>query len=262
MSKKTIKREGPLDTTPESVTIVALGPSNADYIGRAGCKKSFLRTDEVWVVNSAIDVFRADKAFIMDDLRRIRRRFPEWSAELKQTSVPIITSKVYPEFPTSIAFPLDEVFKCVKDDVFTTSVAYMIAYAIYKKVKDLYLFGCDFWYPGSLSKEPGAEAVTYLLGIAKERGVHFRIPQSSTLLDANMVSVDKETGEVKRPLYGYDYNPGESKENIRKGRGNELDEKAAAKAPFINPEVKINKEAEIVKPSKPDGEDTQEVSHA
>lgn len=237
--KKTVKKGSALDTTPESVAIVALGPSNHDYVAAAGCKKNFITPDEVWVVNSGAGVFHADKIFVMDDLRKIAKRFPEWGAKLKSMTTPIITCHQYEEFPSSLDFPLEEVFNDIKDDVFSTTVAYMVAYAIYKKVHTMYLFGCDFYYPGSASVEPGAAGVTYLLGMAKSRGINFKIPNSSTLLDAHMVQQDKETGKFSRPLYGYDYNPGESKKNVQMGRGTDLDIKAAEKCPGIDPD-KLN----------------------
>lgn len=232
----------PLNTKPQSVAIVGLGPSNRDYVTAAAQKKGAPIIDEVWVVNSAIDVIRADKAFIMDDLKRLAHRYPEWAAKLKHTQVPIITSTAYELYPTSIAYPLDEVFKTIQDDTFTTTVAYMIAYAIHIQVEEMLLYGCDFWYPNSQAVESGLGAVSYLLGIAKQKGIHFKIPQSSTLLDAHMVYV--EDGKVKRPLYGYDYNPGESEKRVAKGNATELDKLAAQKAPYTT---------KAVKPSKHDG---------
>ena len=220
----------PLHTKPQSIAIVGLGPSNRDYLTAAAQKKGAPLIDEVWVVNSAIDVIQADKAFIMDDLKRLAHRYPEWAAKLKHTNVPIITSTAYEAYPTSLSYPIEDVFDTIQDDTFTTTVAYMIAYAIHIKVEEMYLFGCDFWYPNSQAVESGLGAVSYLLGMAKQRGIHFKIPQSSTLLDAHMVYV--EDGKVKRPLYGYDYNPGESEKRVANGNATELDKLAAQKAPY------------------------------
>ena len=77
----------PLETRPKTVAIVALGPSNLDYVSSISCKKDYLNVDETWVINSALETFCAQKAFIMDDLRGIERRFPEWAGKLKHTSV-------------------------------------------------------------------------------------------------------------------------------------------------------------------------------
>ena len=172
----------------------------------------------------------------MDDLQDIAHRYPEWGNKLKLSKSRIISCRQYDDFPTSEAFPIDDVLKCVQDDYFNNTVAYMVGYALLlhsqEPIEEIYLFGCDYWYPGSQAMEAGASNVTYLLGIAKGRGLHFRIPQSSTLLDANLVKVG-EKGEVQRPLYGYHYNPGQSKTRIKNGTASKMDELIAAKAPKI-----------------------------
>lgn len=242
----------PLETRPQSVAIVALGPSNHDYVAASCSKKGFLNADEVWLVNSAINIFKGDKCFIMDDLKRCEKRFPEWGSRLRSTGMPIITSRAYPEFPTSVAYPIEEVCNHFQDDYMTGTVAYMIAYALLIKVQTLYLFGCDYWYPGSKAVEPGMECVTYFLGIAKERGVDFKIPQSSVLLDAHMTkfSNDPKTGKQvrRRPMYGYDYNPGEAQARISAGKGTELDQLVAHKAPSRLPDMPGNKAPSQIQP--------------
>jgi hypothetical protein len=219
---------------PRTVAIVALGPSNASYVNCTAKKKDRQRFDHVWTVNSAINCFKADAAFIMDDLQGIASRYPEWADWLKTIKTPIVTCKRYPDFPTSIALPIEDVIASVKDDFFTTTVAYMIGYAIHIGVLDLYLYGCDFRYPGSSAREPGEDNVAYLTGIANRSGVRCRIPQESPLLDANLTQVTQEQGKMiaKRPLYGYDYNPGEAKERVQRGTGKGHDPILAEKSPY------------------------------
>jgi len=229
-SKKTL---GPLDTRPKSVALVALGPSNTDFVHDWAKKNKFRRVDEVWVINSGYGPFQCHKVWIMDDLKRVERRFPRWSEELKKLDKPIITCHAYPDYPSSVSYPITEIKNCIKDDLFTTSVAYCIAYAIYTKVQELYLYGCDYWYPDSPAVEPGIGEVSFLLGIARERGLRFFIPQSSTLLNAFMVRFDKDLKETGRPMYGYDYNPGDSCLNIKEGKGTEVDKMAAHLSPFV-----------------------------
>ena len=229
----------PLETRPKSVAIVALGPSSHDYFNDRAKKKQPLHVDEVWVCNTAIDVLVADKAFIMDDLAHIESVYPDWANRLKATKLPLITCRAYKEYPTSIAYPLDFVFEAIKDDPFSTTVAYMVGYAIATKVDILYLFGCDFFYPGSSAVEAGAADVAYLLGVAKGTGTTYRIPQSSTLLNCHLAKAD-EKGRMSRPLYGYDYNPGESLERVKNGKGTKLDHLVAPFAPkhMIEKEIK------------------------
>lgn len=222
--------QDPLATRPQSVAIVALGPSSKDFITARAHKNSALLVDEVWAVNSGAEVFACDKVWLMDDLRKMQQRYPGWAQRLRSLDKPIVTCRHYPEWPTSVEYPLMPVLKCIQDDFLTNTVAYAIAYAILTKVEDLYLFGCDFMYPGSKIVEPGAESCAYLLGIAKERGVHWRLPSGSTLMDSNLCRMD-ENGRLRRPLYGYDYNPGDSKRRVERGVGTELDHLVARKAP-------------------------------
>lgn len=228
----------PLDTRPKSVAIVALGPSNTSYVNATAKKKDWQRFDEIWLVNSAINCFFGDKVFIMDDLKGIASRYPSWADWLKTVTTPIVTCKHYPEFPSSIEYPKREVIEAVKDDYFTNTVSYMIGYAILIQAQDLYLYGCDFHYPGSSAKEPGEECVAYLMGIANRSGVRCKIPQESPLLDANLAQVKKDdNGQyiAERPLYGYDYNPGESLEKVQRGTANAQDQIIAAKSPYNLP---------------------------
>lgn len=219
------------NTGAKSVAIIALGPSSRDYVSQMCSKKGFLGVDEVWGVNTAQRCYRLDKVFIMDDLKVVERRYPEWGAELKREKVPIITCKAYEDYPASVAFPLQEVIDSVEDDYFSTSVAYQIGLAIMMGVKDLYIYGADYYYPNAIAVESGLGCVGYLLGIAKGKGINFKVPNSSTLMDAHLAYQTEEDGKtvVKRKLYGYDYNPGDSFQKIQEGRGDEWDQKFSQK---------------------------------
>lgn len=221
----------PLDTRPSVVALVALGPSHRDFVSALIPKKPQVTFDEVWVVNSGTQVFKADKYWLMDDMRTMANRYPAWMKTLETMATPIVTCRAYPEYPSAVEYPLDAVVNCIKDDFFTSTVAYAIGYAILTGVKDLYIFGCDFSYPGSLANEPGAESVSYMLGIARERGVNFKLPMSSTLLDCHLVQHTPD-GRQQRPLYGYDYNPGDCKAKVQAGTATELEKMLALKSPF------------------------------
>jgi hypothetical protein len=246
------KIKGPLGTKPRSVAIVGLGPSSAVFFSAKSGKKDWLQVDEVWVVNSAAQTLICDKIFVMDDLKQVQSKYPEWATLLKTMDTPIITCRKYPEWKTSVAYPIEEVCECVKDDLFTNTVAYMVGYAIYKQVRELYLYGCDFHYPGSQAIEAGADNVAYLLGIAKERGMNYKIPQESTLLDAHLTAYVKPTpeGHARRPLYGYDWNPGDSEQAMNTAEKNALHKAVAGKKPKIDKTraKKTNGEANVANP--------------
>lgn len=216
-----------LDTRPETVAIVGMGPSCEHYYREQSKKKNIPKFDEVWVVNGLSNGLKADKVWIMDDLKSIEKEYPEWALRLRDLQTPIVTCRAYPEYPSSVAFPIDAVRKNLKDDYLSVTPAYMVAYAIHiGSVRTLYIYGCDFYYPGNLAIESGSACVAYWLGIARERRIIFRIPQTSTLLDAHLTKVEgDEVGN--RYLYGYDYNPGRSYERIQAGQATELDHKVA-----------------------------------
>lgn len=221
-----------LQTRPRRVAILALGPSIKDYVNESARKKGLFRVDETWGVNTSHRSFKCDKIWVMDDLKKVAHNYPDWSNELKLEKTPIITCIQNDDFPSSVPFPLEEVCNEFKDDYFSTTVAYMIAYAAYIRVEELLLFGVDFYYPNAIIVESGSAGVAYWLGIAKSRGVHYKIPGSSTLLDANMITVsgDPNKPEVKRLLYGYDYNPQDAQRRTEQGNATEAEELASTRA--------------------------------
>lgn len=222
----------PLETRPRSVALVALGPSKTDYLHAIGVKKDFLHVDEVWDINSLAGTFICDKHFVMDDLKYVQSKYPGWANKLKTLKEPIITCRQYDEFPTSVAYPINAVLEKFQDDWITNSVAYAIAYATFIEVEELYLFGCDFFYPGSNAVEPGADCCAYWLGRARERGIRYRIPNTSTLLDSHIAKA-QDNGPLKRPLYGYDYNPGRMMEKVSRGTASPEETLLAQKTPTL-----------------------------
>lgn len=218
----------PLDTRPKSVAIVGMGPSASEYFLYQWKKKDLFRVDEVWGVNSTLGSVVMDKCFIMDDLKGVEQRYPQWADKLKLANTPIITCKTYPEYPAAYAYPLDDVLKVCPDGYFTNTPCYMAGYALAIGVQELWLFGCDYSYPGSSGVEAGAQNLAFLLGYAKGTGrLHYRIPGSSTLLDANIVQQvkDEKTGQpvVRYPLYGYEFNPGEAARRAKFNQGSQTD---------------------------------------
>lgn len=221
-------------TRPKSVALIGMGPSSSDYFLHCWKKKGLFRVDEVWGINSTLGSIRSDKTFIMDDLRGIEKRYPEWSDRLKLAQEPIITCHAYPEYPSAVAYPLDEIRKILPEGYFLTTPAYAIGYAIAIGVQELWLFGIDYCYPGSSGVEAGAQNVAYLLGIAKGRGcLNFRITGSSTLLDANLVRLDETTKQPGYPLYGYEFNPGEAAKRVRMNQASGNDVLLADRQPKL-----------------------------
>ena len=222
---------------PESVTILALSlNSQSDYFGLLSTWQRKL-TDEVWTVNMGGYFYHdIDRIFAMDD--------PLWQLEsfqkevyldgMNSRGIPIFTSHVDPKikrrFPNFIAYPLPEVLAALpthptgKELWLDNSLNYMLAYALFIKVKEIKAYGVDFlnrvinyepvptdpeefwWRVYHLKKnmpmvaEPGLMNFCWLLGIASQRGVKITLSMKSTVLD----------NDIPPYLYGYrngDYNP-------------------------------------------------------
>jgi hypothetical protein len=209
--KKKIEQENPnglfidpLMSRPKRVAIVALGVSAQTFIQEYMSTHNMRNPyDEVWALNRGLRGYPHDKLFVMDDLRWLERKDKVYAKMLQKHDKPIITCFAYPDYPMSVEYPLQDVGECIKDDVFAVNtVAYMVAYAIYIGVEEFAIFGADFSYPDGSTAESGGQAVAYLLGMAKERGLRHILPQTTTLLYANKVIV-APNGRTFRESYGY-----------------------------------------------------------
>jgi len=197
---------------PESVAIVAMGPSSANYLLNAVNKWDRQKfVDETWAVNAMGGVIGHDRLFQMDDLR-IQSRRAELTPDggiaammgwIKNHPVPVYTSKLYPEFPSAVEYPLEWVINHTGHTYFNNTVPYVVAFAIALRVaggeeviKDLHLYGCDYSYSGGEAhkRERGRACMEYWIAIALSHGIQVHIAQESSLLD--MCEPDA--------LYGYD----------------------------------------------------------
>jgi len=204
--KSLVGRQIPMEhKSPERVALVAIGGSRYTFTDHtiASCYQNVgFHWDEVWTVNGGFRVFNHDKLFAMDDLRVGAQRYPEYGELLKVHDKPIITSVAYPEFPTSVSYPIKEIVDFVGSTTLLNNTAvYAMAYACWTGVKTLYLYGCDFSYESLQLHETGSQAAAYLAGLCKGMGMSTIIPSTSNLL--RMGEVQKIEGSPQRPLYGY-----------------------------------------------------------
>lgn len=186
------------------VAIVALGPSADTYYRMAesqGGRRAFC--DETWCINSNGDILSCDRIFHMDDMRVQEARAAAGNAKIgsmldwmRKHQGPIYTSKVYPEYPGLVEFPLEEVINSVGTAYFNSTPAYAFCYAMYMSVTRISLFGIDFTWPNAHEAERGRACVEYWIGRAMQRGIGIFVAPNSTLLDANMPASDR--------FYGYD----------------------------------------------------------
>jgi hypothetical protein len=177
---------------PEHVVILGLGPSLEAYVDitkRLGGRRRL--ADEVWGINAVGDVIACDRVFHMDDVRiqEIRAEAaPESNIAvmlkwMKTHPGPIYTSRLHPDYPGLVEFPLQDVINNIGHAYFNGTCAYAVALAIHMGVKRISLFGTDYTYANSHLAEKGRANVEFLLGIAYGRGIEIIISEKSSLLD-------------------------------------------------------------------------------
>jgi len=198
---------------PEVVALVALGSSKLAFLTEAmttGSKRGV--ADEVWVINKMGVIIEHDLLFRMDDMRQRYQcndkaftggTFSEptsihdtYDTFLKNHNKPIITSRAYPEYPTAVEYPLEDVINTIGYSYFRTTPAYAAAFAIHIGVKKLRIYGCDYVYPTDKYRaESGRANLEFILGIGMTMGMEVWVPPTTTLLDSKT--------PTKERMYGY-----------------------------------------------------------
>ncbi len=198
---------------PEVVSLVALGASKIDFLNETmttGNKRGV--SDEVWVINKLGVIVEHDMLFRMDDLKSSydcnNKQYTGGSVKpgttihdtydtfLRNHNKPIVTSKAYSEYPTSLEYPLESIINLIGYSYFRTTPAYAVAFALYIGVKQLRIYGCDYVYPTDKYRaESGRANMEFIMGIAMTMGLEIYVSPKSTLMDANINQIEK--------MYGY-----------------------------------------------------------
>ena len=181
--------------------------------------------NEVWAINNALvstDGPAPDLIIAMDDLERDEEVNSRYVEGIVNSGCPVITTRHFDKWPTTVAYPLKEVLSILptisstRKTLLLNTVNYALAYAIYLGAGRIGLFGCDFsmkdddwlldyalkaWtrkYPNPpdwfkyyhestlerrAALEPGENATAFLIGFARGKGIEIVIPPTSTLLD-------------------------------------------------------------------------------
>jgi len=181
-----------------NIAIVGLGGSYADYIAARVASQEF---DEVWGINCIGAIIHVDKTFMMDPVSRfldtdnagtqtgVARQF------LKTNKKPIVTCQLDKRVKHLELFPLKEVTLDLGYCYFNNTVAYAVAYAIWKKVNKISLYGIDYTYKNVSMAESGRACVEFWCAIAVTKGIKLEVAHRSSLLDTNVPENEK--------LYGY-----------------------------------------------------------
>ena len=179
-----------LNHQPRSVALVAMGPSITDFIQDTltqELKPGWV--DEVWAINMAANGIHHDVVFWMDDLVSQNEFRPGLMQLLNQRGKPVITSVRHPEIvPNSYDYPVQEVtqlgWQVFGKPYLNNGVVMAVAYALWKGVKTLRIYGADFTYPNRNYAEAGRACIESWIVFCTLQGMQVKISGTSSLFDA------------------------------------------------------------------------------
>jgi len=162
---------------------------------------------DIWTINHAPHkewMKRFDVLFDIHPLSHITRsvdRSPtdklhlEW---LKQEhDFPIYMMEKYPEFPASKRFPIEKLREKF-GDFYTSSFAFLMAFAIYKGYKRIDVFGFDM--AGESEYNYQRDSAEYFIGLAIGMGIDVGIPDNCTLLKGPVYALEDNNLGFKQQL--------------------------------------------------------------
>ena len=147
---------------------------------------------------------------------------------LDSTGIPVITAHRKPDFvKNSFDYPIDEIsdlaMKFFGKVYLSNGVAMAIAYAMWKGVKRMKIYGCDFTYPNRNFAETGRACVESWICYANSVGMNIDLAPHTSLMD--------NAGDIG--IYGYAEQP-----TVYLNDGRLLKyQKADASQPFYRPEI-------------------------
>jgi hypothetical protein len=184
----------------KDVAIVAMGQSQIDFHLSQVHSVQF---DEVWAINAMIGVVPSiDRAFILDPMSRFFDTEDAGSMtemmrkELPKADYPIYSCELDERVPAVEEYPLEKVVRYAGTGYLNNTIAYAIAYGLWKKVNSMSLFGIDFTYKSNMHfAEAGRGCVEFWIAKCIAEEIKIGIAPRSTLLDTDV--------DVKEKLYGY-----------------------------------------------------------
>ena len=145
-------------------------------------------TWRVWGINN-LHVYvpehvNADAWFDLHEQSLIRQD-PQHVAWLRETCVPVYMWDPQDDFPSSRAYPKDEVLKRFGRRYFTNSISWMVALALLEGVEELAIVGVDMAQDSEYAAQrPSCE---WIIGMAEGLGVKVYIPEASDLLKTSVL---------------------------------------------------------------------------
>ena len=192
-----------LQHQPRTVALVAMGPSVTEFIADTFTQEMTPAwTDEIWAINMAANGIWHDVCFWMDDLIAQHQFRPGLFDLLRQRGKPVITTDRQPDIlPMSFDYPVQEIVKfgweAFGRPYLNNGVAMAVAYALWKGVKLLRIYGADFTYPDRPYAETGRACLEAWIIFAHHKGMDVHVAPTCSLFDMH----------GSRGIYGYREQP-------------------------------------------------------
>lgn len=137
---------------------------------------------KIWGIGSwAASYKRVDLLFEIHDYMAEEVVGKDYHANLVKMNIPIVVSDDCPFEPNEkIVFPFDQAKELIDGTYLTSSIAYMMAYAILQGAKEIGIWGCDLAVDDNeyFYQRPCMEQ---WIGFAKGKGIRVTIPEVSSL---------------------------------------------------------------------------------
>jgi hypothetical protein len=145
---------------------------------------------EIWGLNQLYrHLPRADRWFdIHENWDEHVIEGTDHAAWIKNSEIPVYMKDFLPDAPQSLRFPIEHTMRYFSQDIlgkadfdyYTSTIAYMLALAIYEKFETIAIYGVDLVIGTEYFHQKAC--VEYYLGVAAGKGIQIIVPEESALL--------------------------------------------------------------------------------
>jgi hypothetical protein len=190
----------PTGNNPQSVLIVALGPTKLDLLEMTTGHEPpdvVMNCDEVWGINAGCNHLAGrvayDMLWVMDYLDGEERRLPRYAGRIRQWrnrhERPVMTSQAgnWADEPHIHEYPLQWVADRVgtANAYWHNSLPYLLAYAWCIGVQELVIWGADYSHEASKRREEDRANAEYWIGFCRAKGMTVWLPNTTTLCNTS-----------------------------------------------------------------------------
>lgn len=170
------------------IAIVGLGPSHDDVPWQEW---------ETWGLPWDAWSPRYDCLFEMHDRSLFETRGEDYMKRLRDADRPVYMQQAHSDIPLSQPYPMADV-AALTGDYFGSSVAYMLALAIYEEAEEIGIWGVEL-NDDYDHQRPGLE---YMIGFARGRGVKVSVYGNGRLLVRRKTDDYQDVGVIYPERYG------------------------------------------------------------